>query len=418
MRHPAILAILLASFASSLAAQDWARFRGANGAGQSDATGIPAKWTDADYNWKIDLPGIGHSSPVVWKDRIYLMSADPKSGTRYVMAISAADGKPAWTREFPGEPHPLHVLNSFASCTPAVDADHVYVAWSDPQKTILKALNHAGNDVWEIDMGPWVSQHGFGCSPMLVDDLVVIMKSQEDNKRNDGQTPGESFVLAVDRKTGKERWKLPRGTASNTASYSTPCIRELPGGKKEIVCCTTTEGIFAIDPQTGKENWATPIFTLRPVSSPLLFGDLVFGSCGSGGGGNYVTAIKAGAKSEEVWRVKEQAPYVPTPVAYKDALFLWFENGIVTCVDAATGKQHWQQRIGGKFWGSPIRVADKIYCIGEGGDVMVIAADTKAYKLLGKMPLGDVSHSTPAVSGGRMYLRTGSKLFSLGGKST
>jgi outer membrane protein assembly factor BamB len=268
---------------------------------------------------------------------------------------------------------------------------------------------------WSFDMGPWVSQHGFGTSPMLIDDLVIVGKYQENPKRPDGGTPGESFVSAIDRKTGEERWRTARATDST--SYSVPCIRELADGTKEIVSCSTAEGIFALDPKTGKQKWNKQVFALRTVSSPQLVGDLVIGTTGSAGGGNAVVAVKPGEAVEEIYRVKTQAPYVPTPVAKGDLLFLWSDAGIVTCVDAKTSEKHWQQRIGGNYHGSPVIVNDKVYCISEGGEVVVLAAD-KTFKEIARMQLGDDSRSTPAVSGGRMYLRTYSKLFSIGGKST
>src|SRR5690606_30458370 len=138
-----------------------------NGTGVSQATTVPGTWQDDDYNWQIDLPGVGHSSPVVWKDRIFVLSADPNTLTRYVLCVAAADGKLLWSQEYPAVKHHLHDLNSYASCTPAVDADHVYVAWSDPEHTLLKALDHGGTEKWSVDLGPWVSQHGFGTSPMI-----------------------------------------------------------------------------------------------------------------------------------------------------------------------------------------------------------------------------------------------------------
>jgi outer membrane protein assembly factor BamB len=415
MRLPAIALLLVPLAASFVSAQEWTRFRGPNGSGVSQATTIPATWTDADYNWKIDLPGIGHSSPVVWKDKIFLMSGDPEKGTRFVLAINAADGATLWKREFPGVPHHLHSMNSYATCTPAVDADHVYVAWSDPDKTLLKALDHQGEEQWSVNLGSWVSQHGFGTSPMIVDDLVIIGKYQENSKRPDTGTPSDSFILAVDRHTGEERWRTKRAT--DTTSYSVPCVRELPNGEKEIISCSTAEGIFALDPKTGEQKWNLRVFSMRTVSSPVLAGDYILGTTGSGGGGNYVSVIQPGKEAEEVYRVKTQAPYVPTPVVKGDLLFLWFEKGIVTCVDAKTGEQHWQQRIGGNFQASPVIVNDKLYCVSEAGDVVVLAAD-KEFKHLGTSSLGDDSRSTPAISGGRMYLRTYSKLFSIGGKST
>lgn len=406
--------VVLLLVASPLCAEDWTRFRGPNGSGVSSATTIPGQWKESDYNWQVNLPGIGHSSPVVWQDRIYVMSADPQKGTRYLLCLAAADGKTIWQQEYAGVPHHLHRFNSYASCTPAVDEESIYVAWSDPEHTLLKAIDHDGTEKWSVDMGPWVSQHGFGTSPMLVDDLVIIGKYQENPKRPDGGQPGESFVLAVDRKTGEERWRTKRATDST--SYSVPCIRELKDGGKELICCSTAEGIFALDAKTGKQKWNLEVFTMRTVSSPQLVGDLVIGTTGSGGGGNYVVAITPGEKAEEVYRVKTQAPYVPTPVAKGDLLFLWFEGGIVTCVDGATGNKHWQQRVGGNYHGSPVVVGDKLYCISETGEVVVLSAG-KTFQEIGRMQLGEDSRATPAISGGRMYLRTNSKLFSIGGKS-
>src|SRR5690606_24164737 len=126
------------------------------------------------------------------------------------------------------------------------------------------------------------------------------------------------YILAVDRLTGKERWRTARET--DTTSYSVPCVRPLPGGGQEIISCSTAEGIFALDPKTGQQKWNLPVFTMRTVSSPVLIGDLVIGSAGSGGGGNHLVAVQAGEQPQEVFRVKTQAPYVPTAVARGDLL--------------------------------------------------------------------------------------------------
>jgi len=405
--------ILLAAAATS--AQEWPRFRGPNGTGISEASDIPAKWTDKDYNWKIELPGIGHSSPVLWGDKIFLLSADPKDATRHVLCINAANGKTAWDRAFPGVAHHLHTYSSYASCTPAVDEKNVYVAWSDPEQTKLIALDQLGNDVWSVDLGPWVSQHGFGTSPMVIGDLVVVTVYHEDPKKPNSGTPSTAFVVAVDKNEGKIRWKTPRKI--DTTSYSVPCIREAKDGN-ELVCLSTGEGVFALNPADGKEKWSIPVFSLRTVSSPVLVGNLIFGTTGAGGGGNYVVAVDPnGGKPELAYEVKKEAPYVPTPVASGDLLFLWSDGGIVTCIDAKTGDKLGQNRVGGKFFGSPVRVKDKLYCIDTKGTVIVLSA-TKELNELGKVELNEESHSTPAVAGGRMYLRTISHLYSLGGKST
>ncbi len=165
---------------------------------------------------------------------------------------------------------------------------------------------------------------------------------------------------------------------------------------------------------TGKPNWSlSDAFSMRTVGSPILAGGLLFGSTGSGGGGNYVIAVKPGKKPEIAYKIETQAPYVPSMIAKGNLVFLWFDKGIVTCIDAPTGDVHWKQRIGGGFSGSPIIAGDKVYCISEDGELVVLAASDK-YALLGRSPLGEESRSTPAVSGGRMFLRTYSHLISVG----
>lgn len=415
MRRFALSLVVLALLNASLSAQEWTRFRGPNGGGVSNAKTIPATWTDADYNWKTALPGFGHSSPVLWGDKIFLLSADRETATRYVLCVSAGDGQIRWQAEYPGQPHHLHVRSSYASCTPAVDAEQVYVAWSDPEHTLLRALDHDGNQVWQVDLGPWVSQHGFGTSPIVYDDLVIIGCSQEPSKQADMAEPKESFIVAVDKKSGKIRWRTDRGI--DTTSYSVPCVRKNGKGADELVFLTTAEGFFALDPKTGRENWSMKAFKMRTVSSPVLVGDLIFGSTGSGGGGNYVVALRPEPEPEIVYEIKKQAPYVPTSVATGDGrLVLWSDKGIVTCIDAASGNQVWQERVDGAgFSGSPVRVNDKIYCIDEAGTVVVLSAGNQ-FKELGRMELKEECRTTPAIADGRMYLRTVSHLYSIGGQ--
>ncbi|MEX2173970.1 MAG: PQQ-binding-like beta-propeller repeat protein [Pirellulaceae bacterium] len=408
----ALVASLCAVPAAS--GQEWTRFRGPNGTGESEATTIPASWTAADLNWKVELPGIGHSSPVLWGDKIFLISAEPKVATRYVLCLSAADGQQVWRRDYPGVNHHLHVRSSFASCTPAVDADRVYVAWSDPEHTRLFAFDHEGNEAWNLDLGPWVSQHGFGTSPMLYGDLVIITCSQESSKRPGTPEPEQSFMLAVDKATGKIRWRTERKI--DTTSYSVPMVRKNEAGQDELLCCSTGDGMFALDPKTGKENWSLPVFSMRTVSSPQIAGGLVFGSTGSGGGGNYVVALKPGPQAEEAYRITEQAPYVPTLLTHGGLVFLWADkSGVVTCISAADGHEVWQKRVGGAYSGSPVRVGDKMFCVDEAGTVVCLAAGPE-FKELGRTPLGEECRTTPAIAGGRMYIRTISHLHSVGGK--
>jgi outer membrane protein assembly factor BamB len=399
-------------FSTDANAQEWTRFRGPNGQGQCEsADTIPVEWTEADYNWKIKLPGSGNSSPVVWQDKIFLNSGDAATGARYISCHNTADGQVIWKKEYPVGKHYVHKFNSFASSTPAVDDKHVYSAWATPDEITLIALTHDGEEVWRKNLGTFVSQHGFGTSPIVVDGMVIMTNDQEGENRT---------LFALDADTGNERWKIAREHADDrqNVSYATPCVRETEAGR-ELIVCSWAHGISSHNLQTGAMNWETHVFKLRPVGSPVLVGDLIIGNCGEGGGKNSVIAIKPKGTNETPETVytldKSVAPYIPTVCAAGDLLFLWGDKGVVSCIDAQTAKVHWKQRVGGNFYSSPIRVGDRIYGVSIDGDVVVLAA-AKTYKLLGKNSLGEVCRSTPAVADGRMYLRTDTTLISIGGK--
>jgi outer membrane protein assembly factor BamB len=408
--------VICGLFSANSSAQEWTRFRGPNGQGQSDAAAtIPTTWTEADYNWKVELPGVGHSSPVIWGDRAFVTSADPDTATRHVICLSTVDGKTLWQRNFPGAKYHVHNQNNFAVSTPALDANRIYLAWVSADEFILQALTHNGEDVWQINHGPFVSQHGFGTSPIVVDDEVIITNDQEGENR---------FLIAVDSATGQERWKIPRKYADNrqNASYATPCILETSTGR-ELIVCSWAYGITSHDLKTGATNWEAPVFKMRPVGSPVLADGLILANCGEGQegkGNNMVVAIKPGSKDGSPFQLlytipKSSAPYVTTICTAGDLAFLWGDGGIVSCIDVLTGKVHWRQRVGGIFYGSPVRVGDRIYCISLDGDVVVLAASPE-YKQLARNPLGEGSQATPAIADGKMYLRTLSHLISIGGK--
>lgn len=389
-------------------AQEWTRFRGPNGTGESE-TPIPAAWTDTDYAWRVSVPGVGHSSPVLWGNRLFLLSADPATATRIVLCYDSDTGKKLWERSFPSQTHTLHKQSSYASSTAAVDDSRVYFAWAAPSAITLIAFTHNGETVWTRDLGPWASQHGFGTSPILHDDLVILSNSQE---VKDGTSPA-CVMLAFDRATGADRWKTPRNSVNT--SYSVPAIFQPKSGAPQLVCTNTGDGLFALDPRTGKALWSNPYFDKRTVSSPLVKGDFIFGSTGSGGGGNYLVAAKCTeTDSNLVYKVATQAPYVPTSVARGDLVFMVSDGGIASCADLKTGTMHWQKRIGGNYSSSLVRADDKIYCTSMDGEVIALAAD-KTFEELGRTQLGEGIRSTPAIANGRMYLRTFTHLMAIGG---
>lgn len=413
-----LVALLFLGLASAAidraAAQEWTRYRGPNGTGVSETKGIPTQWTEADYRWKSKLPGVGHSSPVLWGNTIFLTSADEESASRYVVALDADSGKVKWQRVYPSKVHTKHLRNSFASPTAAVDAERVYLSWSEPEMYTLMALTHDGKDAWNLDLGPYVSQHSAGPSPMLVDDLVILCNEQDGAMKGENDKVGVSNIIAVSAKDGKERWRSDR--KSVIVSYSTPCVYQPPGQPRVLLFNSQGHGVTGVDPQNGQTLWECPdVLSKRSVSSPVFWNDLVFATCGSGGGGGYVAAVRSGKNSEIVYKIADAAPYVPSLLVKGNRLFMWSDKGIVSCVDPADGRVLWKERVGNNFSGSPICIGDNLYCIAEDGEVFVVGAKDE-YQLVAKNPLGEDSRSTPAVAGGRLYLRTYSHLIAIDAK--
>lgn len=405
----ALIAGLAAVSIAPASAQEWTRFRGPNGTGVSKATTIPTSWTDKDYLFNVELPGVGVSSPVVWKEKLFVTSADTKTGTRMVHCRSTKDGSKVWQKDFASTTHHTHGQNALASSTPAVDADAVYIAWATPEEYTVLALDHTGKELWRKNLGPFVSQHGFGTSPMLYKDLVILTNDQE----------GPSFLVAFDRKSGEEKWKTTRPyKLPQSASYSTPCLYEPAGGKPQLIVCSWLQGICGVDPDTGKIEWEEAVFPLRPVSQPIVVGSLVYGTCGAGSGDNTFVALKPGSasqKPEVAYTIdKSAAPYVPSPVALGDLIFLWNDKGVVTCIEAASGDVKWKKRIaGGNYSSSPIIVGDRLYNFSAEGEVVVLTAKAESEELA-RFKLPEGTRATPAVSDGRMFLRTYTRLMAVG----
>jgi len=338
----------------------WTRFRGPNGAGVSNATTVPVQWTAADYNWVIDLPGVGHSSPVVWRERVFVTCGDPETAERMLLCLHADDGRTLWRHDFPSKPYGQHASSCYATATPAVDAQGVVTTWTTPEAVVLIAHDLAGQEMWRRELGPYVGMNGSGASPILVGDQVVLANEQDDGRflsriatgtENPDAPVGKGSILALDRQTGVIRWELPRTTA--LASYATPCVRATPAGTSELILTGTAHGVTGVDLATGEVRWEIPdVFPERCVGSPVLAGDLVVAGFGRGVHGSVCVAARAGKSGRGdattlAFQVDKGVPLVPTPVAYRGLLFLWADAGVVTCLDAASGKLHWRERVGG-----------------------------------------------------------------------
>ena len=408
-----VLAVLSASVSQ---AQEWTRFRGPNGQGISPAQTIPVKWTEGDYNWKVKLPGGGHSSPVIWKDRIFVTSGDEETNCGAILALSVSDGQILWQKEYALGSYRMNRLNSYAATTPTVDADHVYVFWPASNKTILAALDHTGNEIWKRTFEAVHSRHGAGGSPVVFEDIVVFTHEQEQ-----GNHDVDSTWIALDRKTGQTQWCLQRQKSSKM-SYSTPCAYRFGTDKPQLVFTSYAHGITGVDLRTAEVVWeAKSAFEDRVVSSPVIAGELIIGTCGEGGSGKRLIAIHPGkggnsTQPKEVYRIEgRSATYVPTALAVQGLLFTVHDQGYISCLSSATGEQLWRQKPAGRFYGSPVYAGGNLYCITIPGEVVVTKASA-SYDLLAINPLGEKSHATPAIAAGRMYLRTYSHLISIGPK--
>lgn len=406
-----LLHTVVAACVTRCPAQEWTRFRGPNGTGISTAKTIPSQWSETNFNWKIELPGTGHSSPALWGDKIFVTVGDSQKKEVMEVCVNASDGKILWQQGFAFTPYSKNDKNTFASGSPAVDEQRVYFCWNDPGHNMLVALTHDGKKVWEKDLGSSSIEHGGGISPIIFKDLVVLANAQVE----------DSFLIAVDSATGKTRWQTPR--RSQGIDYSTPCVYSPTAGQPSLIFLSHGNGVSAIDPANGSVKWELPgVFDKRVVASPIIAAGLIIGACGSGGGGNYVAAVRPAepakeARPEIAYKVTHSASYVPTSVCMENRLFLWSDGGIVTCLNAATGEIKWQERVGGNYLSSPVWVDGRLFGISTRGEVVVLEASDR-FQVIARNALGEETESTPAIAKGRMYIHTLKHLLSLGGGKT
>jgi outer membrane protein assembly factor BamB len=388
------------------------RFRGDQGLGVYKQCRVEIPWKDQSVT-KLDLPGIGNGSPVLWHDsvdgtRAYLLSASATDATRHVIAVDLANNKVLWTKSYPSTKHRLHQFSTYASSTPAVDENGIYVVWGEPEHVYVKHLGHDGQERWSRDLGRYVSQHGFATSPMLLDGKLFLLDSQDAEELEPGVAPGEDRMISLDAKTGQTLWerKLP----TKRVCYGLPSVRMLPDGSKELVCATTALGIFAMDPITGQIRWSHDCFKQRVCSSTLLVGPLAIATHGSGGGRDNMLVAYDMQTQKERFRIQRAAPYVPTPVALGNLLFLWSDAGIVSCVGLEDGQVLWSERIGGNYFSSPILLGNRLMNVSDTGNVTILAASDKFQKL-GTIETDATVRSTLVASPDMLLMRTYEQLW-------
>jgi len=359
--------------------------------------------------WRVPLPGTGHGSPVVAGNRIFLLSGDPKTSERMALCVDTRDGSLVWSKTYPSARFKGHRHNSPASNTPALDETHVYYVWGSKQELIVTALTHDGEEVWQTDLGPVQGGHGFGASPIVDGGLVVLNNDQDQQK---------GFLVALHQDTGDVAWKIPR--RSTRLSYSVPVVKPTPQGDV-LVFTNWRHGFTAVDPATGRVLSDVSVFDQdhneRAISSPVLAGDLVIGTCGFTNEPKHAVAMRwTGSELEEVWRIERNVPHIPSVLVVNQRAYLWEDSGIGTCVDTETGEVIWRERIGGAtYFSSPVSDGKHIFNIDSEGTVVVLETGDE-FREVARFSLGTGvrSQSTPALAHGNLYLRTATELMAIG----
>ncbi|MBP84749.1 MAG: hypothetical protein CMO61_12975 [Verrucomicrobiales bacterium] len=405
--------LLLASI--ELAAQEWSRFRGENGTGIGKISSLPDSFTKADYDWAIKLRGVGHSSPVLWGDQLFLTLADEEKGQRVVACYRADNGKQLWKWATDVDKHNLHKLNNFASSTPVTTADAVYVVWGSGEKTEALGLTHQGKLLWKKEWENFSSDHGFGSSPIISEGTLILHTDSVTNKK--------SFVIGLDPKTGEELWRVDRATQSedekHLTAYNTPVTLNV-NGTHMVIVLQTNDGWRGLSPQTGEKLWRFKgDYSLRSVGSIATGEGIVFATFGSGGQGKQATALKPNAKGDPEMLyelgLSDGLTYVPTPLIYRKRIFLWGDGGILTCRNAETGELVYRERIGGNFFSSPVIADGKLWCGSLDGELVSVTTGDQ-FKVLGRSRLNSGMNATPAVANNRLFLRTQTHLISIKGR--
>jgi outer membrane protein assembly factor BamB len=386
--------------------QDWPQFRGPGGQGHSSETGLVNAFSETkNVVWKTPVPGLGWSSPVVSGGKVWLTAA---TGDRDVslrlLGYDVETGREIVNVEVfrVRDPRGINPKNSWASPTPIADGDRVYVHFGADGTA---ALDTTGKIVWKREFA-YESQHGAGGSPVVYGDLLIFSCDGSD----------QAFVVALDKQTGRIRWKTSRRAPYDQA-YTTPLVIRV--GDRDQLVSIGAYRTAAYDPVTGKEIWRVGYRDgFSNVPRPVFGHGLVFIATGFQQP-NLIAVRPDGAgdvtKTHVAWTLARGAPLTPSPLLAGNELYVVNDGGILTCVDAATGTIHWQQRLGGTYSASPVLADGRIYIQSEQGVVSVLAPG-KEFRLLTRNTLDGSMLGTLAVSAGSLFIRTDSHLYRVGVK--
>ncbi|MBO49885.1 MAG: serine/threonine protein kinase [Planctomycetaceae bacterium] len=427
MKRTTLSLLLLAASmwtAQTVQAENWPGWRGPRGDGTSTSQVVPISWdatTGKNLLWKTPLSTEGHSSPIIHGNRAYVVGCVKSKQQRTLVSLDAHTGKVAWERVVFAAPlESKHKLNSYASGTPVTDGKTIYVSFLEtgkrkipapnvgnkrlitPGRMVVAAYSSAGKKLWMVRPGDFISAHGFCSSPVIYEDLLIV----------NGDHDGKSYMLALDRKTGKTVWKTDR--KYGIRSYVTPLIRKIDGRTQMVV--SGSQHITSLDPRTGKRHWIIEGPTEQFVASMVYDGNLFFMACG------YPTYHVMGinprgngdvTKSHITWHSRGAKCYVPSPVVIDKYLLVADDRGTGNCFNAKTGDRLWQGRLGRHFSGSLVTARGLAFFIADDGITKAVKPGPKL-QVVAENKLGEFTYASPAIAHDRFYIRGEKHLFCFG----
>jgi len=418
--YPAVIASLL--LCQCVKAENWAHWRGPTGNGVEVSGKPPIQWSDAEnVKWKVAIPGLSSGSPVIWNDRVFVVSAVPVDGNpaqstlprlRFVvLCFNRADGKLIWEKvATEATPHQeTHSTNGFASASPCTDGVHVYAHFGSRG---LYCYTMDGELVWKRDdFGQMITRNSFGegSSPTLVDDKILVPWDHE----------GQSALYALDKLTGRTIWKTLR---DEPTCWATPLV--VKNGDQKQVIMNGENYARSYDLETGEELWRCAGQTQRPVATPVSDGKLVY--VGSGFRGSFLGAFRLAGKGDiegtpnVVWSVNRDTPDIASPLLSNGRLYFYKgKSGLLTCLDAATGKPHYQAvRVDGitSTYASPIAADGHVYLTDRNGTTVVIE-DSPKFKIVATNSVNETVDTTPAPVDNELFIRGEKHLFCIAAKN-
>ncbi|HEV3345065.1 MAG TPA: PQQ-binding-like beta-propeller repeat protein [Pirellulales bacterium] len=380
------------------AAGEWPQFRGPDGQGHAEQRGLPTEWSETkNIAFKSPIAGLGWSSPVIADGQIWLTTALDEGHSLHAVCLDVSSGELLHDVGvfLVSEPGSIHKKNSYASPTPILDANRVYVHFGDLGTACLAT---DGTIVWRTDELKYQHGHGPAGSPVLYGDLLIVSCDGTDVQ----------YVAALDKKTGKVRWKSPR---QGRMAYSTPLVINVAG--EDQLVSTGGDQAVAYEPTTGREIWRVRYDGYSEVPRPAYGQGLVF--LASGYDTPWLYAVRPDGRDDVTdthvaWKLQSGAPLNPSPLIVGEDLYLVDDRGIVSCLDAKTGKKHWQKHISGNYSASPLLADGKIYFTSEQGLTTVIKPGRQYRALAANQIEGDTLASL-AVSGKALFLRSGTHLY-------